>query len=66
MGRLNVDGTEIQVLQIKEDDYSLITSSGSFSTSNATNVGVIRRISKCITALFATNMFIIATIPISV
>lgn len=25
MGRLNVDGTEIQVLQIEEDDYISLT-----------------------------------------
>lgn len=25
MGKLNVDGTEIQVLQIKEDDYISLT-----------------------------------------
>ena len=25
MGKLNVDGTEIQVLQIEEDDYSSLT-----------------------------------------
>ncbi len=27
MGRLNVNGTEIQVLQIEEDDYILLTDS---------------------------------------
>lgn len=28
MGKLNVDGTEIQVLQIEEDDYILLTDMG--------------------------------------
>lgn len=28
MGKLNVDGTEIQVLQIEEDDYIYLTDMG--------------------------------------
>lgn len=28
MGKLNVDGTEIQVLQIEEDDYISLTDMG--------------------------------------
>ena len=41
MGKLNVDGTEIQVLQIEEDDYISLTDLASYINPNDPS-GVIR------------------------